>query len=210
MALQIEGPAMMPAANDDPAAIGLPIELGGRVRGPMQTSTSSLRGNGACMLAEAVEAWVRLAPAGAELVYAHGYLPQWAKAPARLRHLATLGLVALTQDHKAKDYIAQRTAAPWPAVLPQPHRIARIVQHMDPHAAELFDMLDAWAEKGVPCRGNVEIAEALGLSSAKQVSYLFRILVKEGLILNRPARYPTQRVITIVRTGKSTGARNAS
>ena len=184
MALKADdSPEPIPAANDDPAAIGLSADARRRVRGEL-TGSPSFGGVGACMLPEAVEAWVKAAAAGDELIYAEGHLPVWAKAPRLLRDYHGEGLVGLTIDRsqQPKLYIAQRTAVRWPVATKERRRVGRQIPSKDPHMAELLLMLEEWAAKGEPCRTNAAIARLLGLADKVRVSYLFRCLSGEGLI----------------------------
>ena len=200
---------MMALRVDDPSPAATPAndaDGGRRVRGEM-TGSPSFGGTGKCMTAEAVEAWVKAARAGDELIYAEGHLPVWAKAPRRLRDLYADGLVALTMDHRQtpKHYIAQRTARSWPASARPRRRVGRQIPNKDPHLAVLAELLAEWAERGEPCRTNAAIARLMGIADKVRVSYLLRCLVGEGLIRNVAIAEPPFRVITIVATGKATG-----
>jgi hypothetical protein len=200
MALRADQDGAPVAANDQPATGRR------RIRGELAGSPS-FGGTGACMLPEAVEAWAKAAATGDELIYAEGHLPPWAKAPRLLRDFHGDGLVGLTIDHKAtpKLYIAQRTAEPWPVAQKQRRRVGRQIPNKDPQLAELLELLEEWAAKGEPCRTNSAIARLLGIADRVRVSYLFRCLVGEGLIRNRPIVVPPYRIITIVKSGQSTG-----
>lgn len=205
MVLQIrpEDPRPSPAeggiaANDEPAADAALGALHGFHR---------IGGDAAVMLPEAVTAWVRGAAFKEAKVYAVGHLPIWSKGPGAMRELCARGYVDLTCDRtkSPKQYIAQRTSKPWSDLVAAPKRIARPVACYDRHLAELMEMLVEWAEAEAPVPSNAEIAEQLGLDRGDQVSYLFGVLDKAGQIKRRAIEGPPYRIITVVKTGRSTG-----
>lgn len=197
MALQIQ-PEPSIAANDDPDAAASLGELHGFHR---------IGGDAAVMLPEAVTAWVRGAAAGAQKVYAVGHLPTWSKGPGAMRELCAKGFVNLTckRDTAPKQYIAQRTSKPWTELVSAPKRVARPVPCYDRHLAELMDLVREWAEAEAPVPPNAEIAKLLGLDRGVQVAYLFGVLDKAGQIRRRAIDGPPYRIITVVKTGRSTG-----
>ncbi len=199
MAVQKVAPTIV-AANDDPSAK--------RMLGPLE-GIARLGGDGAVMLADAVDAWVSAARSGDEIVYGIGHLPTWSKGPARMREMAARGFVHLFHDrsHSPKHYVAQRGSKPWSeaALLPPP-RIARAVPCYAAHLAALSRHLAEIAAARLPCPSNADLAALLDLPTAKTAEYLLRVLTRSGAIARTPVQGPPYRIITIVKTGERTSA----
>lgn len=166
-------------------------------------------GTGGAMLPEAVTAWAKDARAGDRIVYARGHLQGWSKAGRRMRELSDAGLVALTQDHKTKEYIATRKTRRWreaPAGA-CPTRVARAMRCYDPHVGWLLDLIREWAAAGKVCPPNREIATIMGLYGPVVVSNLLGRLKRMGAIeveLVEPKAGAAIRVITDLASGATT------
>ncbi|KKC24910.1 hypothetical protein WP12_16945 [Sphingomonas sp. SRS2] len=198
MALQVHFETSV-AANDDPAATELGELLG----------FHRIGGDAAVMLPDAVTAWVRGAGNGTSIVYAVGHLPTWSKGPSAMRELCARGFVNLTckRDVAPKQYIAQRTSKPWieAAQAAPARRTARPVPCYAAHLAELMMLIAEWSAAETPMPTNSEIAGLLGLDRGVQVAYLLGVLDKANQIRRRTIDGPPHRIITVVKTGLSTG-----
>lgn len=162
-------------------------------------------GDGAAAQVGTIEAWVAGRSAGAECVYAIGHLPVWAKGPKLVRDLAERGFVHLFHDRKPnpKHYIARRTGRPWNGAI-TPLRIAREVSCLSPVLAPMMDRLIELAEAGAPCPSNAQWADELGVTK-RQAAYLFCCLGRANAISVRLVTEPPFRVVTVIKSGKSTG-----
>lgn len=209
MALQVP-PRGIVAAND---VHGLPPsgDAGPAPIGALD-GVCHIGGDGSVMLAEAVDAWARAAIDGQRIVYGIGHLPVWSKGAALMRGLAERGLVHLFHDRRPspKHYVAVRTAVAWREPT-EAARVARAVPSYDPHLAVLFDLLRELAAEAAPCPTNGELATRLGLDRGQQVSYLLGCLAKAGKIRVTfgDSTGPSDRVVTIVASGRSTAAPGA-
>lgn len=162
-------------------------------------------GDGAAAQVATIEGWAAGAIAGAECVYAIGHLPVWAKGPRLMRDLADRGFVHLFHDRKPepKHYVARRTGRPWMGA-PRPIRIARGVTCLTPMLGPLMALLTEAAEARSPCPGNAELAAELQVTK-RQAAYLMCCLARAHSIETRLMSEPPFRIVTIVKTGKSTG-----
>jgi hypothetical protein len=162
-------------------------------------------GAGAVMLADAAVAWAKAAKPGDELVYAIGHLPAWSQTPKRLRELDDLGLVFCFQDGSKtpKHYVVRRLSKAWVAPKPAP-RIAREIADAGDEKARLLKVLKRAARAGRPCPYNRDLAIEADLSDGDRASYLLKLLVKDGVIVNEPSEWMPGRQITICATGRQT------
>jgi hypothetical protein len=152
---------------------------------------------------ERINAWLAIATAGSEFVYATlAQLPRGAPGAARMRKLAEAGEVDLFQRRTdvpgQRDYVARRRATAVQRPAP-----AMADPELPEEAQRLLAMLRGVARKKLPCPTDKTIARTLGVSigrAAKLVGQLRRA----GAIKIETVRAPQQRVVTVVGTGERT------
>lgn len=161
--------------------------------------------NGACMLVGDAIAWAEAARAGDELAYAIGKLPAWSQTPRRMRELDERGLVFCFQDgtKTPRHYVARRLDKPWTEGF-APRRIARDVAPAGDDKARLLRVLKNAAKAGRPCPYNRDLAIEADLEGSDRASYLLKLLVKAGAIVNEASEWMPGRQITIVANGHKT------
>lgn len=177
--------------------------IGRRVMGVL--APAGFGASGAVMLADAAVAWAKAARPGDELVYATGHQPAWSATPKRMRALDDMGLVFCFHDRSAtpKHYVARRLAKPWCEPKAEP-RIARLVVPAGDDKARLLKVLKAEARAGLPCSSNRDLAIKAGLRDGDRASYLIKLLVRDGAILNEAVRWWPGRQITDLASGRAT------
>lgn len=170
------------------------------------TEVSRTGGDSLSAARDAVEDWAAGAGAGESCLYAIGHLPGWSKGGAHMRLLCEQGFVQLRQ-HRLRElmtqYVAVRTARPWVGAV-RPVRVSREVSRIAMLLPVLLDRLADLAEAGEPCPTNGEWADGFGIA-VRQAAYLFCCLDEAGAIRREPLKQWPWRVVTIVKTGRSTG-----
>lgn len=157
-----------------------------------------------------IEAWLSIATAGDEFVYAtRAALPPGSKSAAHLRELAGRGAVELfqrgTTEAGVRNYVARRTACPLGVKPP----IARTPVVDDSAFDEMEDRLlahlRAAVRRGLPCPPDAALARAMELPRQSDVARLYERLRQAGTITVEVVRdIPTYRVVTLTETGQRT------
>lgn len=158
--------------------------------------------------AAAVDAWAAKARAGDELVYARGRGLLQTGGVRRLQELHDEGAVTFKTRRIAPDdiaFIAERLKGG--ARPPERARLAVRSRSADTddELAMLMAILRRLAARGAPCGTNRELGAAMGEVGPDRISYLLGILIREKRIAVE-ALARGLRVVTIVATGKRTGA----
>lgn len=188
----------MIAAND-PLHAPQDIVAGSAARRIAAMEPVRIGATGAAMPLAAMLAWVKAAPAGAEIVYAQGGLPKWSKTVPNVRDLAMRDIVVAFQV-KGSDpaqYVIRRTAKPY-SEPPEPVRIAREIAPRTDDMARLLTVIRAYARKGAPCPCNRDLAKMAGLSNGNRASYLIKKLIADRHIMREDSRWAPGRIVTIL------------
>jgi DNA-binding MarR family transcriptional regulator len=160
----------------------------------------------------ALIAWAQRARPMEACIYARAnMLPRWGCAvAATARMLSDAGILMLSQSRPHAllpfHYLARRTHKPM--VLDAPKRPARLDEPLPltPEQIRVLEHLHALADAGDPCPSNSAIALRLGIGDRSAVASALARLERLGLI-RREQDAGFNRVIRIVETGASTGAR---
>lgn len=163
---------------------------------------------------ERIDAWMAVAKAGDRFVYASRMtLPRVCAGAARMRELATRGLVLLVRPRSTIDltifnYTAIRTAEPSALTRPVRDKLSlpsAALAHDEAAAVDaLLPVLERFASKGRPCPTDKQLAERAGLTP-DAIAPTLAAMVASHLIHVQGARAPTYRRITILSTGAITG-----
>lgn len=160
---------------------------------------------------ERIDAWVEQATAGDRLIYAsRPFLPARSPGAARLRELATRGLVFLTAprstiDDNHFDYTATRSSKQ--CAWAKPARPVLELRLVDTEAAvvdALLPVLERFAQAGRPCPTDHQLAERSGLAR-EIIADALTALRAAGLIHIQAAPAPTLRRVLILSSGAMTG-----
>ena len=155
---------------------------------------------------ETIQEWMEAARAGDEIHYCSDFIPRRAAGPRHVRALYDRGLVEIygRRIDGVWHYIARRTRARDFVWIDELSTIApATAAQLD--AERLLEALRLAADRGQPCPANALLGRALGLGSGDRVSYLFKLLRRQGAIQVEPIAEEPKRRVTIVATGQSTG-----
>lgn len=155
----------------------------------------------------ALEAWLDAAAPGDQIIYASGpALPRSADAVVRVRALIEARRVTAFTARRGgiTDFIAQRRADPVRVAAGDGAIGGAVAGVGADNQAAVLRMIRRAINLGKPCPTNAEIAAACGLPNADAASYLFRKLVRDGVIISTDHGPRMRRVVRVAGGGKST------
>lgn len=161
---------------------------------------------------ERIRAWLSIAVAGDQLLYATR-ASSLGNAPGAvlMRTLASKGLVHLKQRRLGRslvhNYIAERSSKLREMPVVRPKLSAKLGMIGDDEVGlvnALMEQLNRAARFCLPCPTNAQMARKAGMP-VESIPPLMEAMVSAGLIRVHSAPAPTLRIVTIVNTNEMTG-----